>query len=270
MIASMGVMPLLLGTLLVSFFAILFALPLGLAASIYLAEIADERVRRILARQKFDGALVSILDALLKLRQVCIDPRLLPPDATPVASAAAEPSAKMAWLREMLPALVTEGRRVLVFSQFTRMLDLIGAELDALGQPWLSLTGDTAPAHRAAVVARFQAGQTPLMLVSLKAGGVGLNLTVADTVVQVDPWWNPAVERQASARAHRIGQQQPVTVYRLLAAGSIEEKLLALQARKASLAGLMLGDAPATAEMAGTAGAAAFEPADLQDLLAPL
>ena len=231
---------------------------------------ADERVRRILARQKFDGALVSILDALLKLRQVCIDPRLLPPDATPVASAAAEPSAKMAWLREMLPALVTEGRRVLVFSQFTRMLDLIGAELDALGQPWLSLTGDTAPAHRAAVVARFQAGQTPLMLVSLKAGGVGLNLTVADTVVQVDPWWNPAVERQASARAHRIGQQQPVTVYRLLAAGSIEEKLLALQARKASLAGLMLGDAPATAEMAGTAGAAAFEPADLQDLLAPL
>ena len=231
---------------------------------------ADEQVRKVLDRRGFDGAMVSILDALLKLRQACNDPRLLEPDAAiGPTSVEAATSAKLAWLRETLPSLVAEGRRVLLFSQFTRMLALVAVELDALGLPWLRLTGDTPTADRGDTVARFQRGEAPLFLVSLKAGGVGLNLTAADTVIQIDPWWNPAVERQASARAHRIGQHKPVMVYRLVAAGSIEERLLALQARKAALADAVLGTAGAGAS-ADPRGTAALQPADLQALLAPL
>ncbi len=238
---------------------------------------ADEQVRRVLAKQRFDGAMVSILDALLKLRQACNDPRLLQPEvqASAVGPAPDGYSAKLDWLRERLPALVDQGRRVLVFSQFTRMLRLVEAELTALGLPWLTLTGDTPPAQRGDVVARFQRGEAPLFLVSLKAGGVGLNLTAADTVIHLDPWWNPAVERQASARAHRIGQDKPVLVYRLVAAGSIEEKLLALQARKAALAEAVLGSAGGAAggpTGGGTGGlkAALLTADDLPALLAPL
>ena len=232
---------------------------------------ADEQVRRILARQKFKGAMVSILDALLKLRQVCNDPRLLagdeagPQHALPAAGPAAvpdQPGAKIAWLRATLPTLVQEGRRILVFSQFTRMLALLEPELQTLGLAWLSLTGDTPTAQRGARVAAFQRGEVPVFLVSLKAGGVGLNLTAADTVILLDPWWNPAVEQQASARAHRIGQRKPVTVYRLVVAGSIEERMLALQARKAALAEAVLGGA--------AAGGMALAPEDLPALLAAL
>jgi SNF2 family DNA or RNA helicase len=222
---------------------------------------ADERVRKLLAEQHFEGSMISILDALLKLRQVCDDPRLL--DDSVNIGPAGETSAKLAWLAEALPVLVAEGRRILLFSQFTRMLALVAAELDALGLPWLRLTGDTPTAERGAVVARFQRGEVPLFLVSLKAGGVGLNLTAADTVIHLDPWWNPAVEQQASARAHRIGQQKPVLVYRLVAAGSIEERLLAMQARKGALADVVLGPAAAAA-------APALSADDLPSLLAPL
>ncbi len=225
---------------------------------------ADEQVRRILDRQGFDGAMVSILDALLKLRQACNDPRLLDHSAAiGPTSREADTSAKLGWLRETLPSLVAEGRRILLFSQFTRMLALVAIELDALGLPWLRLTGDTPTAERGDTVARFQRGEAPLFLVSLKAGGVGLNLTAADTVIHIDPWWNPAVEQQASARAHRIGQHKPVMVYRLVAAGSIEERLLALQSRKAALADAVL-------RPAGASGARALQPADVQALLAPL
>ena len=252
---------------------------------------ADEQVRRVLARQRFSGAMVSILDALLKLRQVCNDPRLLGPEVPAPATATATtsgalqagptaqnavPSAKIAWLREMLPSLVADGRRILLFSQFTRMLRLVEQELLTLGLPWLTLTGDTPTALRGERVAQFQRGEAPLFLVSLKAGGVGLNLTAADTVIHIDPWWNPAVEQQASARAHRIGQTQPVLVYRLVVAGSIEERLLALQARKAALAEAVLG--PPLHQDPGhdashdpsVANAAPFDAADLQALLAPL
>ena len=114
---------------------------------------ADERVRRVLARQRFDGAMVSILDALLKLRQVCDDPRLL--DESIAIGPAGDTSAKLAWLRDTLPSLVAEGRRVLLFSQFTRMLALVAVELDALGLPWLRLTGDTPTGERGATVARI-------------------------------------------------------------------------------------------------------------------
>jgi len=219
---------------------------------------ADEQVRRVLQRQSFDGAQITILDALLKLRQVCCDPYLVKGSKMP----ATMERAKMALLRDMLPELVDEGRRVLVFSQFTEMLTLVAAELEALALPFLSLTGDTPVRARGTVVQQFQAKTAPIFLLSLKAGGVGLNLTAADTVIHLDPWWNPAVERQATDRAHRIGQDQPVFVYKLVVEGSIEERMLALQARKAALADGVLGfDA---------AAAVKFSAEDLRGLLAPL
>ncbi len=219
---------------------------------------ADEQVRRVLRRKGFAGAQITILDALLKLRQVCCDPRLLkgvshPPDME---------RAKLEMLGDMLPSLVDEGRRILVFSQFTEMLALLQAELDVLRLPWLALTGDTPAATRGEVVARFQRQEVPILLASLKAGGGGLNLTAADTVIHLDPWWNPAVEEQATARAHRIGQRQPVFVYKLVVEGSIEERILELQARKAALAEAVLGS--------DEAFEAKFSADDLEGLLAPL
>ncbi len=219
---------------------------------------ADEQVRKALARQGFAGAQIVVLDALLKLRQVCCDPRLVKGTKTP----ATMERAKMALLLDMLSELVDEGRRVLVFSQFTEMLALVQQELNALALPFLVLTGDTPPRARGAVVQAFQAGEAPVLLASLKAGGVGLNLTAADTVIHLDPWWNPAVEMQATARAHRIGQHKPVFVYKLVAEGSIEERMLALQARKAALAEGVLGQ--------DAAAAPKFSAEDLQGLLAPL
>ena len=220
---------------------------------------ADEQVRRVLKRQHFAGAQIAILDALLKLRQVCCDPLLVKNLGT--VSATME-RAKMALLRDLLPELIDEGRRVLVFSQFTEMLALFELELQALKLPFLTLTGATKVSDRGAVVARFQAKEVPILLLSLKAGGVGLNLTAADTVIHLDPWWNPAVERQATDRAHRIGQDQPVFVYKLVVAGSIEERMLALQARKAALAEGVLGH--------DAAAAVKFSAQDLDGLLAPL
>jgi len=219
---------------------------------------ADAQVRRVLARQGFGASQISVLDALLKLRQVCCDPLLL----KGVSPAPGLERAKLELLAEMLPELLQAGRRVLVFSQFTEMLDLIAAELERLGLPWLSLTGATDAAHRGEIVQRFQALEVPLMLVSLKAGGVGLNLTAADAIIHVDPWWNPAVMAQASARAHRIGQDKPVFVYQLVVAGSIEERMLELQARKEALAEAVVGS--------DAAEAAKFTPEDLALLLAPL
>jgi superfamily II DNA or RNA helicase len=218
----------------------------------------DERMRRVLQKSGFKGAQIAMLDALLKLRQVCCDPALVKGPKLP----AGMERAKMSLLLDMLPALVAEGRRVLVYSQFTEMLALVQLELEALGMPMLSLTGDTPPGRRGSVVQSFQARSVPVMLVSLKAGGVGLNLTAADTVIHLDPWWNPAVEEQATARAHRIGQDQPVFVYKLVVQGSIEERMLALQARKSALAASVLGH--------DAAGATKFSLEDLQGLLAPL
>ena len=216
----------------------------------------EQKVREVIASNGLAGSHIVVLDALLKLRQVCCDPRLL----AGTAGTRGVPSAKLDLLREMLPDMVGEGRRILVFSQFTSMLALIGEALDALGLPYVQLTGDTR--DRATPVQRFMQGEVPLFLISLKAGGVGLNLTAADTVIHFDPWWNPAAEQQATDRAHRIGQQQPVFVYRLIAEGSIEERIAALQQRKAALADMIL---------AGTdGGAPRFTTQDLQALLAPL
>ncbi|MCX7279530.1 MAG: DEAD/DEAH box helicase, partial [Burkholderiales bacterium] len=219
---------------------------------------ADVQVRRVLQRQSFNGAQISILDALLKLRQVCCDPHLVKGSKP----AKTMERAKLELLSDMLPALVAEGRRVLVFSQFTELLELVAEQLLSLELPFLSLTGKTLPKERGAVVRRFQAQEVPVLLLSLKAGGVGLNLTAADTVIHMDPWWNPAVEEQATARAHRIGQDQPVFVYKLVVEGSIEERMLELQARKLALADSVLGH--------DTAGTLKFDAADLDALLAPL
>ncbi|KAF1045492.1 MAG: RNA polymerase-associated protein RapA [Herbaspirillum frisingense] len=219
---------------------------------------ADKQVKRALLRRGLSGSQVTVMDALLKLRQVCCDPYLLKGGRMPKGIE----RAKIELLRDMLPALVAEGRRILVFSQFTAMLALIETELHALDLPYLTLTGATEPAARGAVIARFQALEAPLFLVSLKAGGVGLNLTAADTVVLVDPWWNPAVEEQAIARAHRLGQTRQVFVYKLVVEGSIEERLLELQARKSALAEGMLGR--------DDAQAVKFGEEELQALLAPL
>lgn len=220
---------------------------------------ADHLVRRALDRHGFHGAHLTVLDALLRLRQVCCDPALVP-GAPPLPRTA--PRAKLDWLRAQLPALLEAGRRILVFSQFTTMLGLVADLLDEIRCHALSLTGDMPPARRAEAVARFQAREVPVLLLSLKAGGVGLNLTAADTVIHLDPWWNPAVVRQATDRAHRLGQTDPVTAYHLVVAGSIEERMLALQQRKALLAEAVLGEDGALADK--------FNEEDLVMLLAPL
>ena len=233
---------------------------LGLQRALYesVRVAVDEQVRKVLAKQGFAGAQIAVLDALLKLRQVCCDPRLVKGSKTP----ATMERAKMALLMTMLPELLAEGRQVLVFSQFTEMLALVIEELQTLQLPHLLLSGDVPPAERGEVVRRFQAGEVPLLLASLKAGGVGLNLTAAEVVIHLDPWWNPAVENQATARAHRIGQHKPVFVYKFVAEGSIEERLLALQARKAALAEGVLGRDAALAPK--------FGEDDLRGLLLPL
>jgi SNF2 family DNA or RNA helicase len=169
---------------------------------------------------------IVILDALLKLRQVCCDPRLVKLDHAKRVT----DSAKLDLLLTIVPELLEEGRRILLFSQFTSMLSLIEEELHKRKIAYALLTGDTQ--DRNGPIEAFQTGKVPLFLISLKAGGVGLNLTAADTVIHYDPWWNPAVENQATDRAHRIGQDKPVFVYKLIATGSVEEKIVAL-ARKA-------------------------------------
>jgi superfamily II DNA or RNA helicase len=136
--------------------------------------------------------------------------------------------------------LVAEGRRALVFSQFVQLLTLWRADLDAEAIAYEYLDGATV--RREEIVGRFQKGKAPLFLISLKAGGAGLNLTAADTVIHCDPWWNPAVEEQATDRAHRIGQDKPVTVVRLIARGTIEEKILSLKAKKRELTRAVIGN----------------------------
>jgi superfamily II DNA or RNA helicase len=175
-----------------------------------------------------------VLNALLKLRQACCDPRLVK-----LSSGQSEaPSAKLDTLMEMIGGMLPEGRRILVFSQFTSMLDLIKDRLNKEGHRFVELRGDTR--DRAEPVRAFQAQEVPLFLISLKAGGRGLNLTAADTVIHYDPWWNPAVEDQASDRAHRIGQTKSVFVYKLIAADTVEERIIQLQERKAELANIAL------------------------------
>jgi hypothetical protein len=217
----------------------------------------EKTVRDALANKGLAKSQIQILDALLKLRQVCCDPRLVP---VPAAQKVKQ-SAKLELLMELLPELLAEGRKVLLFSQFTSMLTLIEEELAERKLKWVKLTGQSQ--KRDEIIERFTSGAVPLFLISLKAGGVGLNLTQADTVIHYDPWWNPAVETQATDRAHRIGQTQRVMVYKLVAQGTIEERILALQDRKAALADSIYHAAAARKEPL-------FTESDLAALLRPL
>lgn len=196
-----------------------------------------EKVREEVAERSLAQSRIVVLDALLKLRQVCCDPRLVKlPSARHVAA-----SSKLDDLLEMMGEMLAEGRRILLFSQFTSMLDLIKPRLVAEGIRFVELRGDTR--DRAEPVRSFEAGEVPLFLISLKAGGRGLNLVSADTVIHYDPWWNPAVENQASDRAHRIGQTKSVFVYKMIAADTVEERILELQQRKAELADIAFSEA---------------------------
>ena len=226
---------------------------------------AHAAVRKAVKKKGFAASTIDILGALMKLRQVCCDPRLVPVKA----AREVEASAKFELLFEMLPELLGQGRRILVFSQFTSMLSLIGDELERMAargfqglgkMPHVSLTGATA--DRQAAVDAFQEGRTNVFLISLKAGGTGLNLTSADTVIHYDPWWNPAAQAQATDRAYRIGQKRPVFVYNLIVEGSVEERMLDLQRRKQALADGLLSTTDH--------GSIELDEAEVEDLFAPL
>lgn len=186
------------------------------------------------------GALQALAE-ITRLRQAACHPRLINPKLD-------IPSSKTQAFLDLVAQLRSSGHRALVFSQFTSHLALIREALDGQGgngggSSYLYLDGSTPTQERNRLVREFQTGDTPLFLISLKAGGLGLNLTAADFVIHLDPWWNPAIEDQASDRAHRIGQERPVTVYRLIAAGTIEEKIIRLHSTKRSMADALLQDA---------------------------
>jgi SNF2 family DNA or RNA helicase len=185
----------------------------------------------------------QVLAALTRLRLLASHPRLADP-SSPVASS------KLRRLLALIGELRAEGHRALVFSQFTSHLALVRDALAELAIPTLYLDGATPAAQRRRLVGAFQAGEADAFLISLTAGGTGLNLTAADYVFHLDPWWNPAVEDQATDRAHRIGQHRPVTVYRLIARGTIEDKILALHADKRALIAGVLDGTSAAARLA--------------------
>jgi superfamily II DNA or RNA helicase len=222
--------------------------------SIRVAAHAD--VRREIKTRGLAGSTIAILDALLKLRQVCCDPRLVASDAAREVTG----SAKLDVFLELVTNQLADGRRILVFSQFARMLNLISEGLLARGVGHVTLTGNTP--DRQKPIDAFQTGRADVFLISLKAGGAGLNLVGADTVIHYDPWWNPAAQAQATDRAHRIGQTKPVFVHDLIIAGSVEERMLGLQKHKRDLADAVL-------ESNAKRGPGLSE-RDLDDLLAPL
>ena len=221
-----------------------------------LQESAERALLDLAAQGASEASLrLATLTQLLRLRQVCCDPRLVD------AAAPADASAKLAVLQELLDEAVDDGHRVLVFSQFTSLLALVRTELDRQEIAYCYLDGSMPTRQRQAEVDRFQNdAAVPVFLLSLKAGGTGLNLTGADIVVHLDPWWNPAVEAQATDRAHRIGQTRTVTSYKLICAGTVEEKVLALQDEKRALL--------ADVFEASDAASSRLSLADLQSLLA--
>jgi SNF2 family DNA or RNA helicase len=208
--------------------------------AVYDAILATTR-RDVVERLAAGASPLAVLEALLRLRQAACHRGLVPGQE-------AERSSKVELLVEELTTAVAEGHKALVFSQWTSLLDRVEPALRAAGIGWTRLDGATR--DRAGVIAEFQhdAGP-PVLLVSLRAGGTGLNLTAADHVFLLDPWWNPAVEDQAADRAHRIGQTRPVEIHRLVAAATVEERVLALQARKRATADAALGEAGAAAAL---------------------
>ena len=197
----------------------------------------EKRIRDLVASQGMQRSHIQFLDALLKLRQACIDPRLVKLEK----AANIREHAKLEWLTVTLPQLLEEGRSMLIFSQFTEVLALIEEELKILEIGYAKLTGQTRKRQEA--IDLFQSGAVRVFLISLKAGGSGLNLTAADVVIHMDPWWNPAVENQATDRAHRIGQDKPVFVYKLVASDTVEERIQLMQQQKQALADNLFNEA---------------------------
>ncbi|HZG14782.1 MAG TPA: DEAD/DEAH box helicase [Candidatus Bathyarchaeia archaeon] len=197
---------------------------------LYLAHLAmlQKETLKLLNENEFQKNRIKILAGLTRLRQLCCHPALFVEEY-------GGSSAKFEQLLELLAECRNAGRRVLVYSQFTQMLDLIGRELGYQGIPYFYLDGQTPARERVELCNRFNDGERDLFLLSLKAGGTGLNLTGADTVILYDLWWNPAVEQQAADRAHRIGQKNVVHVIRLVTQGTVEEKMFALQQKKKNL-----------------------------------
>jgi len=220
--------------------AVLAELPSRTEQTIVIEMEPDERAFYEALRQKALAAIaaldaqegrrkIHILAELMRLRRACCNPGLIDPQA-------AVPSGKLAALLDLVDELRAGNHRALVFSQFTGHLELVRKALEKRGVTCAYLDGSTPAAERERRVASFQAGEADLFLISLRAGGTGLNLTAADYVVHLDPWWNPAVEDQASDRAHRIGQTRPVTIYRLIMADSIESRIVELHRAKRELA----------------------------------
>jgi superfamily II DNA or RNA helicase len=203
--------------------------------------------QRAIGELRSEGAAntLTVLGWLTRLRLFCCHPALVLGEGTPL------PAAKMEAFTRLVGELRENKHRALVFSQFVKHLDKLRVWLDAEKIPYQYLDGATPARERAARVEAFQGGEGDLFLISMKAGGTGLTLTAADYVVHMDPWWNPAVEDQASDRAHRIGQQRPVTVYRLITQGTIEEQMMALHRDKRDLADRLLDGAAAAASLSG-------------------
>lgn len=190
----------------------------------------EKRIRDLIKKQGMARSHIEFLDALLKLRQACIAPELVKLDKASGIKA----SAKLKWLEHKLPEMLEEGRKILIFSQFTQALTLIEKQLKKQRLGYTKLTGQTRKRQEA--IDAFQQGAVDVFLISLKAGGSGLNLTQADTVIHLDPWWNPAAESQATDRAYRIGQDKPVFVYKLVANQTVEEHIQTMQKEKQALA----------------------------------
>ena len=220
--------------------------------AIYLAQLQQMRDRLAqVTDQEFQRSRVEILSGLMRLRQICDTPALFMDDYQGA-------SGKLDSLRDLLLQVADGGHRVLIFSQFKGMLEKIEKELPDLGLTSFKITGST-PAHdRQEMTKAFNQGERDAFLISLKAGGVGLNLTGADTVILVDLWWNPAVEAQAIGRAHRMGQEQMVEVYRLITKGTIEEKIQELQEQKKHLVSQVLD---------GTESRASLSLAEIREIL---
>lgn len=215
----------------------------------------NKQVRDAIAAQGVESSQILFLDALLKLRQICCHPQLLKKrEAQKIRE-----SAKLDYLLDLLDTLFAEGRRVLLFSQFTSMLERIQHEMELRKVSYLKLTGESK--NRQDMVDEFQEGSAQIFLISLKAGGTGLTLTAADTVIHYDPWWNPAAEAQATDRAYRIGQDKPVFVHKLICQGTVEQRIQEMQAKKAELAGALL---------AGSAQSLKLTESVVSDLLQPL
>lgn len=230
-----------------------FAMLKGQQEQLYKAHV--QRLKILLEGQsedEFHKSQMLILSELTKLRQLCCDPSLLFEDYDGESS-------KLELCLELISNAVEGGHKVLLFSQFTSMLSQIERRLEKEKIPYYGLTGDTSKEKRARLVEQFQSDQVPVFCISLKAGGTGLNLTAADIVIHYDPWWNGAVETQASDRAHRIGQKNVVTVYKLIAKDTIEEKIVALQEQKKELADQVLSG--------GQVGGGSFSKEELLALL---